>query len=66
MDALTLSAPRTVRVGSPVDVTASVTQGARQIPLRYPMSADWTGSPNVHIGPLSGVRLHLRRPRGHR
>ena len=30
---------------------ARLFQGAREVPVRYPVSADWTGSPNVFIGP---------------
>ncbi|WP_433263499.1 phosphodiester glycosidase family protein [Actinosynnema sp. CS-041913] len=56
VDALSLTAPETVLVGSPAKVTASITQGTRQVPVQYPVSTDWKGSLNVHIGQKSGVR----------
>ncbi|MBB5955849.1 hypothetical protein FHS29_002430 [Saccharothrix tamanrassetensis] len=56
VDALTLTAPGTVRVGSPAKLSASITQGARQVPVQYPVSADWKGSLNVHIGQRDGMR----------
>jgi len=56
VDTLTLTAPGTVRVGSPAVVTAKITQGAREVPVEYPISADWTASPNVHIGQEPDLR----------
>ncbi|WP_197289313.1 phosphodiester glycosidase family protein [Saccharothrix sp. NRRL B-16348] len=56
VDGLTLTAPAEVWLGAPVRVTASVTQGSRQVPVAYPVSADWSGSPNLHVGPISGLR----------
>lgn len=37
-------------------VTATVTQGARSVPVAFPLAADWTGSPNVRIGDRDGAR----------
>lgn len=51
VDALTISAPASVTVGQSAPVTALLTQGIRQVPVALPVSADWSGSPNVHIGP---------------
>ncbi|MGR6920689.1 phosphodiester glycosidase family protein [[Actinomadura] parvosata] len=51
VDDLTLTAPATVAVGTPAPVTASVKQGARTVPAAYPVSATWSGSPNLHVGP---------------
>ncbi|MFF0747132.1 hypothetical protein ACFYVL_42780 [Streptomyces sp. NPDC004111] len=31
---------------------ATLVQGTRHLPVAFPVSADWTGSPNLHIGPL--------------
>ncbi|MEU4741627.1 metallophosphoesterase, partial [Actinosynnema sp. NPDC023658] len=56
VDDLTVQVPATVRVGSPVTVTATLTQGSRQVPVAYPVSMDWSASPDVHIGPASGLR----------
>lgn len=51
VDELTLTAPATVRIGGPAAVTATVRQGERQVPVAYPVSARWSGSLNLHIGP---------------
>ncbi|GII64255.1 hypothetical protein Skr01_43400 [Sphaerisporangium krabiense] len=58
VDALTLDAPPTATVGTPVKVTATLTQDGRAVPAAYPVSALWTASPNVHVG-------DPRRARGH-
>ncbi|MDA0634492.1 phosphodiester glycosidase family protein [Nonomuraea sp. MCN248] len=58
VDELTLTAPATVAAGSPATVTATVRQGARDVPVAYPVSARWSGSPNLHIGPRAGARRH--------
>lgn len=39
-------------------MSARVTQGARTVPVAFPLSADWTGSPNVRIGAADGARRH--------
>ncbi|WP_326644168.1 phosphodiester glycosidase family protein [Nonomuraea fuscirosea] len=51
VDELTLTAPATVAVGRPATVTASLVQGTRTVPAAYPVSAGWSGSPNLHVGP---------------
>ncbi|MGM1057716.1 phosphodiester glycosidase family protein [Saccharothrix sp. Mg75] len=56
VDALALDAPPTVRVGAPVRVAATVTQGSRAVPVAHPVSADWSGSPNLHVGPPADLR----------
>jgi len=56
VDALEVRAPATATVGAPASVDAVLTQAGRQVPVAYPVSADWTASPNVHIGPLWGLR----------
>ncbi|MFD6415646.1 phosphodiester glycosidase family protein [Streptomyces sp. NPDC060194] len=56
VDTLTLDAPAAVRPGEEAEVTAAVGQGARTVPVRWPLSADWTGSPNLHIGPAGKAR----------
>ncbi|MEV7091042.1 phosphodiester glycosidase family protein [Streptomyces sp. NPDC093085] len=55
-DALRLDTPATLAPGRSAPVTATVTQGARDIPVGFPLSADWTGSLNLRIGDRSGLR----------
>ncbi|MBI0295769.1 phosphodiester glycosidase family protein [Streptomyces sp. PRKS01-29] len=54
VDGLTVTAPAELRTGQDADVTATVLQGegtaARRVPVGFPLSADWTGSPTLHIG----------------
>ncbi|MFG1946846.1 phosphodiester glycosidase family protein [Nonomuraea sp. NPDC048826] len=56
VDELTLTAPATVAVGSPGTVAATVRQGTRDVPVAYPVSARWSGSPNLHIGSRAGAK----------
>jgi 3',5'-cyclic AMP phosphodiesterase CpdA len=56
VDALALDAPPSVAIGAPATVTATVTQGGREVPVRFPVSADWSASPGVYIGDRAGVR----------
>ena len=51
VDDLTLTAPATVAIGAPARVSAAVRQGTRVVPAAYPVSARWSGSPNLHVGP---------------
>ncbi|MFE7122849.1 phosphodiester glycosidase family protein [Streptomyces sp. NPDC057617] len=55
-DALTLDAPAVLTPRHSARVTAAVTQGTRQVPVGFPLSADWTGSPNLRIGGWDGAR----------
>lgn len=55
-DALALNAPAVLPPGLSARATATVTQGTRAVPVGYPLSADWTGSPNLRIGDLDGAR----------
>ncbi|MGW7364307.1 phosphodiester glycosidase family protein [Streptomyces sp. NPDC054841] len=54
VDGLTLTAPETLPAGKDADVGATVLQGegvgAREVPVGFPVSADWSGSPNVYVG----------------
>ncbi|MDQ3404342.1 MAG: phosphodiester glycosidase family protein [Actinomycetota bacterium] len=62
VDALSITAPTTVHVGESAPVTATVTQGSRQVPVAYPVSYDWSGSPSLLIGDWSQVRpWHVAR-----
>ncbi|MGW7053208.1 phosphodiester glycosidase family protein [Streptomyces sp. NPDC054887] len=56
VDALTLDAPAALPPGRNAAVRATVTQGPRRVPVAFPLSADWTGSPNLHLGPARGAR----------
>lgn len=56
VDTVALTAPETVPVGQSTVVAASLTQGSRTVPVAYPVTADWSGSPNVHIGSRDGLR----------
>jgi phosphodiester glycosidase/calcineurin-like phosphoesterase family protein/collagen triple helix repeat protein len=53
---ITLNAPAQVEVSTSGTVSGSIVQpegvgtGARVVPLRYPMSVGWGGSPNLAIG----------------
>ncbi|WP_260848773.1 phosphodiester glycosidase family protein [Streptomyces sp. SLBN-118] len=56
VDGLTLDAPTVLRPGSSEPAGATVTQGVRRIPVAFPLSADWTGSPNLFIGAPEDAR----------
>lgn len=56
VDGLTLDAPAALPPGRSGAVGATVTQGARRIPVAFPLSADWTGSPNLFIGAPEDAR----------
>ncbi|MGH3740880.1 MAG: metallophosphoesterase family protein, partial [Micromonosporaceae bacterium] len=55
-DSLTLNAPDEVAVGNHGTVTAIAAQRGREVPVSYPVSADWTGSPNLRIGDPDGAK----------
>ncbi|WP_446216672.1 phosphodiester glycosidase family protein [Micromonospora sp. IBHARD004] len=63
VDRLALTAPASVAVGDPAAVAATLTQpGGRTVPVAAPVSADWSGSPNLLIGPADGVKpWHVAR-----
>jgi hypothetical protein len=54
VDALTLSAPAHLAPGATGHAGATVTQeagaGSREVPVAWPMSADWSGSHNLCVG----------------
>ncbi|MFI2781028.1 phosphodiester glycosidase family protein [Streptomyces sp. ALB3] len=56
VDALALDAPPALVTGERARVGASVTQGTRTVPAAFPLSVDWTGSPNLHIGDADDAR----------
>lgn len=61
---LTVTAPAELPAGQDAEVTATVLQGEgaapRRVPVGFPVSADWTGSPNLFIGDPDDAR---HRPR---
>ncbi|MFD4641841.1 phosphodiester glycosidase family protein [Lentzea sp. NPDC058436] len=56
LDSLQVRAPSTLRPGSSETVVATVKQGSRSVPVRYPMGAVWEGSRGVHVGEKEGIR----------
>ncbi|WP_285630933.1 phosphodiester glycosidase family protein [Lentzea sp. NBRC 102530] len=56
VDALQVTAPSTLPAGGAETVAATVKQGSRQIPVRYPMGAVWEGSRGLHVGGKAGIR----------
>ncbi|WP_026129441.1 phosphodiester glycosidase family protein [Nocardiopsis prasina] len=51
VDGLELDAPASVAVGEQAEVVATVDNDGTAVPVAYPVSADWSGSDGVHIGP---------------
>jgi len=58
VDRLTLDAPDALAVGETAAADATVTQDGREVPVAYPVSADWEGGPDLHIGPADEARGH--------
>lgn len=56
VDRLTLDAPDALAVGETAEADATVIQDGREVPVAYPVSADWEGGPNLHIGPADEAR----------
>ncbi|RDI17788.1 calcineurin-like phosphoesterase family protein [Lentzea flaviverrucosa] len=62
VDALRIQVPATLEAGKAETVAATVKQGSRSVPVRYPMAAVWEGSRGLHVGGPSGVRpWHVAR-----
>ncbi|TCO24895.1 calcineurin-like phosphoesterase family protein [Kribbella steppae] len=51
VDSLELIAPASLRRGETGPVGATVVQESRRVPVAFPVSADWWGSRELHIGP---------------
>ncbi|MEU8633393.1 phosphodiester glycosidase family protein [Amycolatopsis sp. NPDC048633] len=61
VDSLTVSGPASLTPGDRADVRATLRQGTRDVPVAYPVSADWTvGHGVVAFDPASGVLTALR------
>ncbi|TDC75084.1 multidrug transporter [Streptomyces hainanensis] len=64
VDALALTAPTTLRAGETASAGATLTQelatGAREVPVGFPVSADWAGSRDLFLGPAEEAgRRHV-------
>jgi hypothetical protein len=55
LDQLTLAAPPTLAVGASAKVDATLVQAGRTVPVGYPVSADWTTTPNLEFDPATGM-----------
>ncbi|GAB3700349.1 phosphodiester glycosidase family protein [Nocardiopsis oceani] len=51
VDKLEMDAPASVDVGDEVGITATLDNDGVEVPVDYPVSADWSGSDDVYIGP---------------
>jgi hypothetical protein len=51
VDSLELTAPASLRRGETGTAAATVVQESRRVPVAFPVSADWWGSRQLHIGP---------------
>ena len=59
VDTLTVTAPDTLPVGQSTVVSAEREAGQRAtVPVAYPVSARWSASPNVHIGPMRDAKRY--------
>jgi exopolysaccharide biosynthesis protein len=56
VDSLTINAPTTLNLDERAKVTATIAQGTGKVPVAYPVSHDWSASPNVLIGDWSKWR----------
>ncbi|MEU5262870.1 phosphodiester glycosidase family protein [Amycolatopsis sp. NPDC021455] len=61
VDSLSLTGPSSMAPGDRAEVRASVRQGARDVPVSYPVSADWqVGRGVVAFDPATGVLTAVR------
>ncbi|MDN3354969.1 phosphodiester glycosidase family protein [Actinomadura sp. DC4] len=66
---ITLNTPDSVQAGRTAQLSGSIVQpqgvstGTRVVPLRYPMSVHWSGSPNLAIGSGKDAIDRARRSR---
>ena len=58
VDTLTVTAPESLAAGTSTVVTADIAQAGRTVPVTYPVSARWSASPNVHIGPSRDAKRY--------
>jgi hypothetical protein len=50
VDSLTIQAPAAITMGESAPVSAFLMQGTRKVPVSYPVSHQWSGSPSLLIG----------------
>jgi len=58
VDGLELTAPAELAAGSSAVASAVVVQDARRVPVAWPVSADWAGSRNLHVGVAATAPRH--------
>ncbi|PRX47269.1 calcineurin-like phosphoesterase family protein [Prauserella shujinwangii] len=63
VDELALRGPAELAPGTSAPVSAVVTQAGREVPVAYPVSADWTGGRHTHVA--EPARGGTSRPRPH-
>ncbi|WP_328989536.1 metallophosphoesterase [Kribbella sp. NBC_01245] len=51
VDALELNVPGSLKVNASAPAGATVVQENRRVPVAFPVSADWSGSALLHLGP---------------
>ncbi|MGY4769020.1 phosphodiester glycosidase family protein [Kribbella sp. CWNU-51] len=51
VDSLELTAPASLQRGQTAAASATVVQDNRRVPVAFPVSSDWWGSQQLHIGP---------------
>ncbi|RKN42521.1 phosphodiester glycosidase family protein [Streptomyces hoynatensis] len=60
VDGLSIQAPASLRAGETATAGATLAQGtgagAREVPAAFPVSADWSGSRGLHLGPAEDAR----------
>ncbi|MEW2548536.1 phosphodiester glycosidase family protein [Streptomyces sp. NPDC047002] len=61
-DALTLSAPAAVPAGGTATVRAVLTQDGRDVPVAFPVSADWQVTGPARLDPATGTLTAAHRP----
>jgi hypothetical protein len=57
VDELELAVPASVRVDTSTPAGATVVQESRRVPVAFPVSADWWGSSQLHVGPAEEAPL---------
>ncbi|WP_328817101.1 phosphodiester glycosidase family protein [Nonomuraea cypriaca] len=56
VDELAVTAPAQIALGASARVSATITQGARQVPVAYPIGVTWSGSRDLHVGDARSAR----------
>lgn len=61
-DALSLTAPAALAEGGAAKVTARLTQGTREVPVAFPVSADWRVTGPARLDPSTGTLMAGHEP----